>query len=242
MLILLILGCPPKTLPSTAAADSPSLSTLTEQLRTAGYHPAPGLSSSIIPGTLVWKGDGAVFLGREDCFPDAALSSGAFAVAGVATALQAGLRASVGDALGLIGSVSSDKSIGREVELSVDSPTVEGVAVGTLTPSESCLATLNRQQQAGVSLDSYLLITEVVRAETVTVRDRSNHMVDVEGKLSIEVVSVGVGASVEKVTESGFTIRGPVTLGYKCRQLVGLHDDGGTSNAGEAVSCPGFGR
>ena len=214
---------------------------LAQSIQAAGFVPMPGLSSTVAPGALVMRSDGAVFLSREDCFPDAVVSESAAALPEHARALSTGLSLSAG----VIGRFLGGRFGGnaeRTATLSFADLAVRGVSAGALTPSADCLAVLNRQREAGVGLESYLLITEVLQADGVTVQSSSALSAEAESNdWTTMLTGIGGALSITSSSQSGFVASGRVTLGYKCRQLVGHQADGDVDNAGEAEPCAGFG-
>ena len=240
LLLLTAISCKHPPPPPSPAAPPPS-STLAKQVRAAGFHPAPGLSSSLTPGTLVMKTNGAVFQTREKCFPAAAPRRGPLALSNVASQLSTGVAASIADVANLVGNAHAEVETGRSVTLAMAGVEVVAVAIADLEPSPTCLAALNRQQKAGVGVEHYLLISEVIVADRIEVRDERQLLVDAGGGLRLQLLDAQAESRVERVTAKGFDVKGPVTLGYKCQQLVGMHQDSSTSNAGGPESCSGFG-
>ncbi len=219
---------------------SEKTSDIADRIREAGFHAVPALSASIAPGALVMRADGSVFLPRESCFPDATVSEAFAALPDSAQQLSAGVSLSLG-AIGQLLGGRGDASVERSATITFEGIAVRGVAAGALTPSPHCLAVLNRQRDAGIGLDSYLLITEVLQADGVSVSTKSALGVEAatEGWGSM-LSGIGGGLAISSQSETGFTVTGLLTLGYRCRQLVGHQADGDIENSGGS-SCPEFG-
>jgi hypothetical protein len=221
-------------------AETPQQS-LEQRIQAAGFLPVPGLSAAIAPGALVMRSDGSVFLRREDCFPEATVSDALAALPEEAAALSAGLSLSLG-AIGRFLGGRLAASTDQVATIAFDGLAVRGVVAGALAPSEDCLAVLNRQREAGVGLESYLLITEVLQADGLEVKSsRGLSAAAQTDGIPALLSGLGGGLSITSQTDTGIVATGRLTLGYRCRQLVGHTAAGDVENAGAAEACPGFG-
>lgn len=224
-------------------SEAKPIQTMEARVRDAGYHPAPGLSAVLTPGAIVFRNDGALFLSREDCFPDAAVHEGVAVLPESAKALSGSLQVSVG----LVGKLLGGKvnaTANHTATIAFQDLTVRSVATGALTPSQPCLDRLNQNRAAGIGLDAYLMITEVLQAEGVTVQAQTASDAaagSAQSDLARLANDVDASVSISQASANGFTATGRVTLGYKCKLMVGHQADGDVENAGSLSACTGFG-
>lgn len=223
--VVLTSGCAAHRAPQVPWAEPDGW--LDQQVVRAGFIPA---HAPVQPGTLVLRSDGSSFL--DDCFGALELTPKPLPLPSVEGKTR---RERVTRLRLLTAGTIAEGNEDEEVFVTVGPTSVEGVPVGALEATDRCLGRLDLEVRTRGSLDHLALVNEVLVADHLAIGQvagrRSEWAIGSVGR------PPGISGAGTTTASLGFSVVGPVVLGFRCRAVVGLMDDGTQT---EASTCFGW--
>lgn len=203
--------------------DSPA-SFLQEQIESVPGFTYTAPRGGLAPGDLLLKVDGSRYLDAMSCFLEVPVREEPLGLAQYGRTDWGAGKLHAGDISGVLGDVRIEGGAQVKVEARVSGARIEAVDLGSLRARETCLADLAAREAAGAPISDLQVVAEVIVADEITVGSSVRRGISADAVLRPVVADLEASGLKGSMSELGYRVTGPVVIGYKLRNALGVYD------------------